>query len=1236
MSQQFLATLRKAELEQHYPTFYTNGIADLDTLAKLTPLEYSSYGVVAPNDRVRLTQLIEQIRQQQMQIMHSQSQQTFQQQQQQQQQQQSIPVNGRPSSLIGLRNQGSSGVNNGYQRNSGYDFYPSQQPGTPVSMSFAGGESSGSSRGVAHSVNMNFGLSSASSASSSSMGAPPVSSMGSLGVGGGVAHRRQSTVEHIPYVPQNQQLQQQAQQQQQQQQQQIPTTATTTRTTRSSTMHTNARRFTQLPNNSTDTLSQQQQHQQQGVMPPQQPQLQHIQSNMRVTRSASKAHLAQMANIGNGDEYSFTGSASSIASCSSASSRSNARRGTVHSSQAPPTLPPATQFDHSMPAAPSFTKRSNTSALTSSPQSHFASSSSLSLSSAAVTTSTSRSGNGGYSGDLTDKIRVCVRKRPLNSKERAKGESDIITVNGRRSLAVHEPKVKLDLTKYVEEHQFMFDEVFDSYSSNMDVYMRTARPLVDYIFEGGNATCFAYGQTGSGKSWTTLHPKDGLYALAANDLFEILSRAEYVDRFDVYVSFYEIYQGQLYDLFNDRKKLFAREDGKQQVVIAGLQEVKIQVMDELMEVFEFGNKVRTTGTTGANDDSSRSHAILQVVLRDSSKRGKIHGKLSFIDLAGSERGADRGDTTNQTRMEGAEINKSLLALKECIRALDLNKRHTPFRQSKLTQVLKDSFVGNSRTCMIATISPNLSNSDHTLNTLRYADRVKEMKGTSNNDGNSYDNDTADDAGYGTEDSYYSGNDDDYNHLQSQYTNEYQQSSDYYFNQQSQQRHGGNGNGGNGGPYQNDMSTYDDQSILPINTAGRINGDDDGSDYETDLLDEEFPTDGIDLPDDDEDNHTSQSPSSSMPFPSLAQSTNNIPTGSSLPPIGSSAIGNVPSLGPKRNHRPRYSTQKMEMSTFREAHHTEPINSRRTHLNEAANGTAQNVTTAAVNERNIRRQSSAGSLSAAISGIPSSISSTAPKLGQPQPTQQQPPPPPSLIGARPRTMSTRESMLPPPSSASAPPQPIVTSPSQLAMAAAQSGSTGLSYLPSTSHARTNSSQRVSPPVGSGIRAPAGSYHGLGVNTASATPTSPLVNATSPLDFPQAPPTPKAIPTTQATTNTRSQQQQSQQQQQQTSESSSAATSNDAASPIMKLNLHDMPDFMRKHRNEIRETTEYCKQEASMISRYDSASAAALANGTSEAERTKAALEYLEELDVLLEQKQNAVIALRNRIRKHVYG
>ena len=133
------------------------------------------------------------------------------------------------------------------------------------------------------------------------------------------------------------------------------------------------------------------------------------------------------------------------------------------------------------------------------------------------------------------------------------------------------------------------------------------------------------------------------------------------------------------------------------------------------------------GSTSANVDSSRSHAILQISLKEGKK---MYGKMSFIDLAGSERGADTADTNKQTRMDGAEINKSLLALKECIRALDQEKKHTPFRGSKLTLVLKDSFIGNCKTVMIGNISPCAASCEHTLNTLRYADRVKELKKSS--------------------------------------------------------------------------------------------------------------------------------------------------------------------------------------------------------------------------------------------------------------------------------------------------------------------------------------------------------------------------------------------------------------------------------------------------------------------------------------------------------------------------
>jgi kinesin family member 2/24 len=151
----------------------------------------------------------------------------------------------------------------------------------------------------------------------------------------------------------------------------------------------------------------------------------------------------------------------------------------------------------------------------------------------------------------------------------------------------------------------------------------------------------------------------------------------------------------------------------------------VSTTEDLVQKINLGGSNRVTGVTGANLDSSRSHAILQLSIVDPD--GNLFGKITFIDLAGNERGADTYDQDKQTRIDGAEINKSLLALKECIRALDMDQKHTPFRQSKLTIVLRDSFVGNCKTVMIGNISPSLSCCEHTLNTLRYADRVKELK-----------------------------------------------------------------------------------------------------------------------------------------------------------------------------------------------------------------------------------------------------------------------------------------------------------------------------------------------------------------------------------------------------------------------------------------------------------------------------------------------------------------------------
>lgn len=373
------------------------------------------------------------------------------------------------------------------------------------------------------------------------------------------------------------------------------------------------------------------------------------------------------------------------------------------------------------------------------------------------------------------KVSVCVRKRPLSRKELNSNNRDVVTVNQHEhSLFVHELKEKVDLTKYVETHPFNFDRVFGGHVGNAAVYDGTARPLVDTLFSGGRATCFAYGQTGAGKTFTMAgdgSENPGLYTLAVRDVFERLRDIEREqwraadeegnddfeppDPSQVWISFFEIYASKLQDLLNRSSKLECREDSNSEVQIVGLSERLCEVEEDVLACIDEGSAARSTGVTGANDDSSRSHAIFQIELRHpptseattdsntivrqtllrhsksapkAAPKGMEIGRLCFIDLAGSERGSDTASSTRQTRMEGAEINKSLLALKECIRAMDLGKDHTPFRGSKLTQVLKASFMRrNCRTVMIANISPASSNVEHTLNTLRYSDRVKEIR-----------------------------------------------------------------------------------------------------------------------------------------------------------------------------------------------------------------------------------------------------------------------------------------------------------------------------------------------------------------------------------------------------------------------------------------------------------------------------------------------------------------------------
>uniref|UniRef100_UPI00358F1CF8 kinesin-like protein KIF2A n=1 Tax=Myxine glutinosa TaxID=7769 RepID=UPI00358F1CF8 len=331
------------------------------------------------------------------------------------------------------------------------------------------------------------------------------------------------------------------------------------------------------------------------------------------------------------------------------------------------------------------------------------------------------------------RICVCVRKRPLNKEEMGKKEIDVITVPSKDILFVHRPKKKVDLTKYLDNQSFCFDYTFDEKATNEMVYRFTAQPLVETIFKQGMATCFAYGQTGSGKTHTmggvfsgmTQDYSDGVFALAARDVFQFQDQPQWRQlNLKMFAAFFEIYNAKVFDLLNGKAELEVLDDKEKKVQVMGLHEKQVSSVEDVMQLIRQANKSRAAGQTAANAQSSRSHAVFQIILR---KSAKLHGKFSLIDLAGNERGADMGPLGRQRLVEAREINKSLMAVKECIRSIVENQPHIPFRDSKLTRIMQDSFIGeNSRTCMIAMISPGMSSCANTLNTLHYANRLKEF------------------------------------------------------------------------------------------------------------------------------------------------------------------------------------------------------------------------------------------------------------------------------------------------------------------------------------------------------------------------------------------------------------------------------------------------------------------------------------------------------------------------------
>ncbi|XP_051499521.1 kinesin-like protein KIF27 [Apus apus] len=342
-------------------------------------------------------------------------------------------------------------------------------------------------------------------------------------------------------------------------------------------------------------------------------------------------------------------------------------------------------------------------------------------------------------------VKVAVRIRPLLSRE-----------------VLHNQQVCVRAVPHTQhiifgkEHVYTFDFVFGEISTQEEVYTVCIKPLLVSLTEGYNATVFAYGQTGSGKTYTigTGHTasvaenETGIIPRAIHELFQHISENPNND-FHVKVSYIEVYKEELRDLLEletPMKKLRIREDKKGTIVIVGAKEFQVECADEVISLLESGNSARRTGRTRVNEHSSRSHAVFTIGIcqkqsaesqkntdatQDSSGKSvpMIASKFHFVDLAGSERVTKTGNTGERFK-ESVQINSGLLVLGNVIRALGDPKKksgHIPYRDAKITHILKDSLGGNSKTVMITCISPSSSDSDESLNSLRFANRVKNIR-----------------------------------------------------------------------------------------------------------------------------------------------------------------------------------------------------------------------------------------------------------------------------------------------------------------------------------------------------------------------------------------------------------------------------------------------------------------------------------------------------------------------------
>lgn len=343
-----------------------------------------------------------------------------------------------------------------------------------------------------------------------------------------------------------------------------------------------------------------------------------------------------------------------------------------------------------------------------------------------------------------ENIKVLVRVRPLLLKERG---SDAVVESSNDSKVVR-------IETETHNVRAKFDHVFGTESTQEDVYSQV-RFAADSVAQGLNATIFAYGQTGSGKSYTMFGPEDDLSiygsgeapsesmgvipravreVIRASDRLQLEARAQGEDtEVSVFCSFMQIYNDQPYDLLRDplrQQPLEVHENTRsKEVYVVGLSEYAVRSLSDCLALLEQGDEQRACRQTAMNDVSSRSHSVFQMVVeRRSVNSGKlVRSKLNLVDLAGSEKWSSHEMLEKGHLSEMNNINSSLHTLGRCIAALtDPESSHVPFRDSKLTRILMDALGGNSRTCIIATLSSAEKYLEESISTLKFADRAKRV------------------------------------------------------------------------------------------------------------------------------------------------------------------------------------------------------------------------------------------------------------------------------------------------------------------------------------------------------------------------------------------------------------------------------------------------------------------------------------------------------------------------------